>query len=107
MSIKDHLREWLLQKILTEKERHILNIDQGIVWTDQGPIIILCDGRIMFIKLQTPEPVDYKLRRYSDGPETYEYGSYKVTSDHWSVDLILTEDLPETDFRLRGVINHE
>lgn len=73
--------------------------EQGIIWTDEGPIVRLIDGRIMFIKLQTPEnpPVDYNMRRYSDSPGTYEYGSYKVTSDHYTVDLILTEDIPDNE----------
>lgn len=72
-------------------------IEQAIIWTEDGPVVQLADGRTMFIKLQTPEnpPVDYEMRRYSDDPVTYEYGSYKVTSDHYTVDLILTEDLPE------------
>jgi len=73
-------------------------VEQAIIWTDEGPIVQLIDGRIMLIKLQTPEnpPIDYDMCQYSNDPVTYEYGSYKVTSDHHTVDLILTEDIPES-----------
>ena len=69
---------------------------RSIHWTDEGPILHLSNDRIVFAKLQTPEnpPKNYDLidnRR----AHTYEYGSY--TSDHNSVDLILTEDIPNNE----------
>lgn len=66
------------------------NNSDAIEWTDNGPILTLADGRRVLARIEAHDGNEFEFEKESV-QQTYEYGTYKVTSDYHHVDLIFTD----------------